>query len=537
MELVTVETAYGTVAGTREADDLVVFRGIPYAAPPVGDLRFRPPTRPEPWSGAREATEFAPMGLQPPPDAMGSIPGDPDEQSEDCLYLNVYTPACDDGSRPVMVWIHGGGFVSGSSSSALYAGDRLARLGVVLVTVNYRLGALGWLGHPALADAANPQVGFANWGLQDQIAALEWVSEHAAAFGGDPRRVTVFGESAGGISVAALLATSAPQRLFHRAIIQSGAAIALGQGSATQVAADLAAELGLGPEQLSRQTLVALPADELLRAQIALGPKYEALGLAFQPVIDGGVLSRHPAAAIAGGSATGIELLVGTNRDEWRFWELNDPSLRELDEARLHRLVRRHADEAGLSGLLDPAEMVETYRKARESRGDSVSPTDLHCAMASDWTFRVPSMRLATGHDGGLGRVFTYLFDWESPFGGGVLGSCHALELPFVFGSCSHPAISLFSGGGEAAERLSETMRRAWVSFAASGSPAGDGVGPWPEYDSARRATKRLGPIVEVIEAPMEDERAVLDFALGPYGELEATNAERVRVPGRVARG
>jgi para-nitrobenzyl esterase len=530
MELVTVETDYGTVAGTRQADDLVVFRGIPYAAPPVGELRFRPPMRPEPWSGVRETITFAPMSLQPPPDAMGSIPGDPAEQSEDCLYLNIYTPACDDRSRPVMVWIHGGGFVGGSSSSALYAGDRLAEHGIVLVTVNYRLGALGWLGHPALADPDNPEAGCANWGLQDQIAALEWVAGHAGAFGGDPSRVTVFGESAGGMSVAALLATSAPHRLFQRAIIQSGAALAHGQSSAAQVAELLAAELGLG--QLSRETLVSLPASELLRAQIAIGPKFETLGLPFQPVIDGGVLHEHPATAIAGGSAAGIDLLVGTNRDEWRLWLFTDPSLRELDEARLERLVRRQIENTGLSGALDPTETIEKYRKARESRGAGVTPTEVYCAVASDWSFRVPSMRLAAGHDGGLGRVFTYLFDWESPFGGGgVLGACHALDLPFVFGSCSHPAISMFSGGGEDAERLSETMRRAWVSFAETGDPADEGAG-WPEYDSGQRATKRLGPVVEVIEAPMDDERAFLDLALGPYGELEATNAERTRMPG-----
>ncbi|MGO9197580.1 MAG: carboxylesterase/lipase family protein [Acidimicrobiales bacterium] len=529
MELVTVETASGAVAGRREADDLVVFRGIPYAAPPVGDLRFRPPTRPAPWPGTRETTESAPMSIQPPPDTGGSVPGDPSEQSEDCLYLNVYTPACDGEARAVMVWIHGGGFVSGSATSALYAGERLARHGIVLVTVNYRVGALGWLGHPSLAHPDDPGAGFANWGLQDQVAALEWVTEHVAAFGGDPNRVTVFGESAGGMSVAALLATPAAGRLFQRAIIQSGAAIAVGQGSAERLAEDVAAEIGL--EQLSRETLLALPASELLRAQLAIGPKYQVLGLPFQPVVDGGVLTEHPAAAIARGRSAGVDLLIGTNRDEWRFWTWTDPSLREIDDARLERLVRRQIENAWLTGSLDPVETIETYRKARESRGAGVTPTDVYCGIASDWSFRVPSMRLASAHEGAGGRVFSYLFDWESPFGGGVLGSCHALDLPFVFGSCSNPVIALFSGGGDEAEALSEVMRGAWVSFAAFGEPACEQAGEWPTYDSVRRATKRLGMAVEVVDSPMEDERAFLDAAFGPYGELEALNAERVRVP------
>ncbi len=518
------ETTYGRVVGVR-VDDLVVFRGIPYGAPPVGEWRFRPPQAPRPWSGEREATSFGPLSVQPPPGAGTAIPGDPSECSEDCLYLNVVTPACDGGARPVMVFVHGGGFTGGASSSALYAGERLARHGVVVVTFNYRLGALGWLAHPGLADPDRPEAGSGNFGLHDQLAALEWVAANISSFGGDPGNVTVFGESAGAMSVAALLATSAPRRLFRRAILQSGAAVALGPVDAEQIAEEVAAEAGLS--RLTREGLAAIPAEELLRAQQAVASRHEQAGLSFQPVVDGGLLGQHPAAAMAAGSAAGVDLVVGTNRDEWRFWILSNPALRELDEDGLRRRLTHVLGGAGLAGRLDAAETAELYRRALEARGCPSAPADLYCALVSDLTFRVPAMRLALGASGA--RPYAYLFDWESPFGGGVLGSCHALELPFVFGTCANEIVSIFSGGGAEGEGLSEVMRTAWTDFAASGEPGGEAVGEWPVYSPSRRETKRLGRVVEVLEAPMEEERAWLDSALGPYGVGENARLSETR--------
>lgn len=526
MDLVTVETNYGRLRGEAEAG-VVTFRGIPYAAPPLGDLRFRPAQPMASWAGVREATSFAPMSIQPPPQPAGTIVGDPTEESEDCLYLNIYTPSCD-GSRPVMVFIHGGGFVGGTASSGLYRGDFLAGEGVVLVTVNYRLGALGWLGHPGLSHPDDAP-GCANWGLSDQLAALEWVKENIGAFGGDSERVTLFGESAGAMSVAALMATSAAGRLFQRAIVESGAAAVHGQGTAEKVTEELAGELGLA--EVTREAIVALPATEILRAQLATGLKFPRIGLMFQPVIDGGLLSEHPAAAIAGGSANSLDVIVGTNRDEWRFWALSDPSLREIGEERLSRLVSRQLADAGLDGVLDPSATIETYRDARSGRGDATTPTDIYSAFASDWTFRVPSTRLTAGHRGGFQRAYSYLFDWESPLFGGLLGSCHALELPFVFGSCNNPSVAVFSGGGPDAEKLSAAVRAAWARFAENGDPSGGELGGWPQYETTRRATKRLGAVIETVDAPMETERAWLDDALGPFGEIEAADAKRVRLP------
>lgn len=524
------ETAHGRVVGLQ-ADDLVVFRGIAYGAPPVGELRFRPPQAPRPWSGEREALSFGPLSVQPAPEAGTAIPGDPSECSEDCLYLNVVTPGCDGGARPVMVFVHGGGFTGGASSSALYAGERLARHGVVVVTFNYRLGALGWLAHPALADPDHPGAGSGNFGLHDQLAALEWVAANISSFGGDPGNVTVFGESAGAMSVAALLATSAPRRLFRRAILQSGAAVALGSLDAERVAEEIATEAGLS--RLTREGLAALPAGELLRAQQVVGSRHERAGLCFQPVVDGGLLRQHPAAAMAGGSAAGVDLVVGTNRDEWRFWIFSDRTLRDLDESGLRRRVSQVIEGAGLAGRLDAAESVELYRRALEGRGAPSAPPDLYCALVSDLTFRVPAMRLALGATGA--RSYAYLFDWESPFGGGVIGSCHALELPFVFGTCANEIVSVFSGGGAEGERLSEVMRSAWTGFAARGEPGGEEVGEWPAYSPSRQETERLGRVVEVLEAPMEEERAWLDSALGPYGVGENARLSEARFSGDVA--
>lgn len=532
-EQVVVETDTGRLAGVRGDDGVVVFKGVPFAAPPVGPLRFRPAQPPRPWTGVRDAFEFAPLAVQPPPDGFGTIPGDPVDQSEDCSYLNLWTPGCDDERRPVMVFVHGGGFTSGSSSSTLYAGGPLASEGVVVVTIAYRLGVLGWLAHPDLADKEDPGAGFGNWGLTDQLAALEWVRAHAARFGGDPERITVFGESAGAMSVAALLAVGAPRGLFQRAILQSGAAVAHGEVTATRVAEAVAAELGL--DGLGRAQLEAVPAGELLAAQMAVSARFESLGLAFQPAIDGGLLDRHPAASIAAGSAAGIDVLAGTNRDEWRLWTLGSPALAALDEARLTRLVARQIARAGLGDRLGAGETIEAFRHARSERGEDIAPGDLRCAIWTDWVFRLPALRLSAGHRGGLRSARTYLFDWESPFGNGVLGSCHALELPFVFGSLSNQYVALFSGGDEAAHELSRTMRRAWTAFAATGDPSQAGGPSWPTYDEAVRATLRLGPTVEVLRAPREPERSLLDRAFGAYGEHEQRVASLDDVAGDAA--
>jgi para-nitrobenzyl esterase len=520
-----LRTRYGTLRGTVE-DGLAVFRGVPYAASTTGSGRFRPPRPPAEWQGVRDATTFGFVSPQPPPTAMDAIPGDPSEQSEDSLVLNVWTPGLDEAKRPVMVFIHGGGFTTGSSSVSVYHGPALARRGVVLVTFNYRLGILGWLAHPALAEG-DDFAGFGNWGLRDQLAALGFVREHALALGGDPDNITIFGESAGAMSVAALVSSAEARPLFRRAIMQSGAAAALGPGTALAVADDVADSLGL--DSLARAELEALPADSFLQAQSQIMAAYGIAGLPLQPVVDGGLLRRHPAAEIAAGAAGGVDLMIGTNRDEWKFFTFSAAAVSEIDEERLLALVRRHVKGAGLLEDISPQESIDLYRAERLARGQSVDPADLYTAMATDWVFRVPSMRTAAAQSEHNSATFAYLFDWESPFGGGALGSCHALELPFVFGTVDNPMVALFTGTGPDVTDLSEAMQAAWVAFATNGDPSvtSDPGGAWLPYSSASRSTKRFGPRRELLEAPMEREREHLDRGFGPYGQAEEARLAR----------
>src|SRR4051812_20433483 len=296
-----VETTAGRVAGTIE-DSLAVFKGIPYAAPPVGPLRFRPPQPIEPWTPEQGATEYGPWAPQEPSALTALFGTGTVTQSEDCLTLNVWTPAVDDARRPVMVWIHGGAFVTGAGSFALYEGHRLAARGdVVVVTVNYRLGVLGFAAHPALRDDESGAAG--NWGLLDQIAALRWVQENIANFGGDPANVTIFGESAGSMSVSTLLGTPMAAGLFRRAITQSGGAVGAPMEAAVLTTEMVTQELGLD----SVAVLRAAPVDRILAAQAAVAKSVAiANGPPFVPAIDGAVLPEPPLAAVAGGLSAGV---------------------------------------------------------------------------------------------------------------------------------------------------------------------------------------------------------------------------------------
>ena len=493
-----VETSCGTVSGSDE-DGVGVFRGIPYAAPPVGDRRWRPPAPAVPWTGVRPAIECGPIAPQLQGAPGTAVLGDPTDHDEDCLTLNVWTPGADAAKRPVMVWVHGGGFVGGSGAGVLYVGDSLARRGdVVVVTFNYRLGALGYLAHPALRDEETGAVG--NWGLLDQVAALEWVRDNIAAFGGDPGNVTLFGESAGGMSVAALLGTPRANGLFHKAIVQSGAVAVAPQEQAVRVAEELFDHIGV--KGRGADSLRTVPLDAVLAAQKdALTPR-PGLQLPFRPTVDGAVLPRHPLDEIADGSSAGLPLLIGTNRDEWKFFGIADVKARDLDDAGLmRRLTRTVGDRA--------ADVVDRYRKARETRGAAVTPSELWFAIESDRLFRAPSMELAEIQARQQPDTYAYLFTWESPAIGGALGSCHALEIPFVFGTLTNPVVATFAGEGPAALHLSEQMQDAWIAFAKTGCPSHDGLEAWTPYDGSRRATMVLGKECWVEDAPFEDERSV----------------------------
>lgn len=482
-----VEVRGGRIEGVRR-NGVWSFSGIPYAASPSGPLRWRPPRPPEPWTGVRRCDRFGPIAPQTPDVLEISLGGEPSERSEDCLSLNLWTPALDTGRRPVMVWIHGGSFLSGSGSLGLYRGGLLARDGdVVVVTLNYRLGLLGFLTHPAFDEPGQEWLdgqewtGFANWGLADQITALYWVQEHAALFGGDPANVTVFGESAGGMSISALLAVPAARGLFRRAIVESGPPYTLSAEHAVDRAEELAFHLGVST---SRGELEQIPPERLVAAAAEVGSRSNSRGesgLLMMPTVDGGLLPLPPETAVAAGAAADVGLLIGTTRDETSFFTLGNARFAALDEPGLRDWVRLL--------LPDPDEaeaVIAGISRARAGRGEAVEPRDLWTAISTEYLFRWPTVRYADAHAsaaasaGAQAGTYCYLFTWESPAFGGVLRSAHALEIPFVFGTVHHPGVQQFSGGGDEAFALSAAMRQAWVAFAHWGSPdptASDGHG------------------------------------------------------------
>lgn len=496
-----VETRDGRVRGAVD-DGVHVFKGIPFARPPVGALRFAPPQRPEPWPGVRAATGFGPVSHQSSI-GLGFMGTGQQPQSEDCLYLNVWTPSPDDGRRPVMVWVHGGAFVLGAGSEPLYDGRRLAEQGdVVVVSINYRLGALGYLAHPSLLDETTGASG--NWGLLDQIAAVRWVRDNAAVFGGDPDNITVFGESAGSMSVTTMMAVPAARGLFRRVIGQSGAPMVATAEEADATAAQVLSELGIDGAELR-----SVPAERFveLQQQIMLSRLHDG-GLAaglngdampFRPVIDGSVLPRRPQEAVTEGETAGIGLLTGTNRDEMKLFSLLGQSA-DLDDAVLR---------ARLGAILpdqDGERVVEIYRSARTARGEPAEASELWSAIQTDSFFRAPAMQLAADHADHEEATYAYLFCWPSPML--QLGAAHAIDVPFVFGTFDVPLIDVFAGKGPDAARLTAQVQAAWVAFARSGDPSSPETGPWRRFDRCRRATMLLGPECGVEDSPRGDELA-----------------------------
>ncbi len=539
-----VEIRSGRVAGVEQGG-VCAFLGIPYAAAPVGPGRWCPPAVPDPWVGVRPCYEPGPIAPQARVAGALAMAGEPDEQSEDCLTLNVWTPGVGGGRRPVMVWVHGGGFTGGSGAGNLYRGAALAGgHDVVVVTINYRLGALGFLAHPLLGAASRgrpwaggrPWRGFGNWGLADQVAALAWVKDSIGELGGDPGNVTVFGESAGGMSISALLGSEDARPLLHRAVVQSGPPYTHDAEEGAGVARELAGILGV---ELSRMALERVPAGALVDATAELAATRRArlgggVSLPFLPTIDGGMLERAPEEDVARGGARDIPLLIGTNRDETASFAAGDAAVRAIDEESLARWAARVAPA-------DPAGLVAGYREVRAERGDPVTPLDLWVAISSDVMFRRPSLRFATAHresvageraEASGGRVgmssgagigtFAYLFTVASPAFGGALGSCHALEIPFVFGLVGDPVVHRFTGGGEEVSLLSGRMQEAWTSFARTGAPRVGADPGWVVWDGATRPTMVLGPwpqrrgVTHVVDGPRQEELAVLDRTLEP---------------------
>ena len=490
-----VATRSGKIEGF-ERDGVHVFRGIPYAAPPVGALRWQAPQREAAWSGTRAATSFSAQSAQTE-FAMTKMMGQAQPAySEDSLYLNVWTPACDDALRPVMVWIHGGAYIWGAGDTPWYDGTKFARHGdVVVVTINYRLGPFGFLHLADLYDGAF--TGSGNAGILDQIAALEWVRECIAAFGGDPEHVTIFGESAGGSSVGTLLGTPSARGLFTGAIPQSGAASWVSTGErATRIAAPVIQNLGVAAGDVD--ALLAKSTDDILRAL----PAWRENGvdaLPFQPVVDGVVLRDTPLAAIAGGNAAGVHVLTGTNLTEMTLFTVADPGMATLDDAGIVARLRPVFGD-------DSATVFADYR----ARRPDMSPQELWQELSTDGVSRIPAIRLLEAQLPHA-SVWSYLFTFESPVFGGILRSTHALEIPFVFDNLDRGGAQMLTGDGPELPGIAAAMHRAWIAFARSGDPNHPGLPEWPPYDLARRATMRFDTVCEVVDDPARDDRLAFE--------------------------
>ncbi len=466
-------TTSGAVEG-RERSGALLFAGVPYAAPPVGVGRFAAPAPMPPWPGVRPAQRFGPAAPQPGGDAESLMGGGPKSLDEDCLTLNICTPACDDGARPVMVWIHGGAFRTGTGAIPWYDGNSFAvNHDVVTVSINYRLGALGFLhleGFPG--SGLN--------GVKDQVAALEWVRDNIAAFGGDPTKVTVAGESAGAMSVGTLLGYPAAAGLFRAAIPQSGAAHhVFTTDQAAKVTDIFLSELAADPHEASWQQIIE--AQVRTEAAVAADPAFGELGMAFMPVVDGVELGVPPLEAIAGGSSADISLLIGTNLDECTLWGAGQD-----DE---DRLIRK------LDAMLgDGAKAAEVYRRRL---GPDAAPSDVLIASRTDQIFRAPANRLAEAH---RGETWSYLFAWASRLPG--VGATHALEIPFTFNTLDRAGVSMFLGEGDMPTTLAARMHLAWADFIRHGNPG------WERYDSeGSRATMRFADESGVEHDPLADER------------------------------
>ena len=488
-----VATTTGKVEGL-EKRGVHQFRGIPYARAE----RFQAPGPVEPWPGVREATTFGRIAPQNPSPTESMLGAQNQPSGEDCLFLNVFTSGVGDEPRPVMVWLHGGAFVAGSGNVVWYDGSNLARdRGVVVVTLNYRLGALGFLhlGHldPAFAGSGVN-------GTRDQVAALSWVRDNIAGFGGDPGDVTIFGESAGGMSVGTLLATPSARGLFHGAIAQSGAAEHNHSPEVAEWVTDgFLAALDLSPASV--EALLALPVEDVLRAQAAVETRVQtehdrAAGpgigaLTFQPVADGAVLPSLALDAVRAGSAAGVHLVAGTTADEWNLFHLRDRMRGPLTEDRLRRRVARlagdHADD-----------VIDAYRRARPH----ADPDGVACAIMTDHVFRQPAIRLAEAQLPHAPRVSMYRFDLPSTAMDGALGACHAIEVPFVFDNLDRGGVEMLLGGlDDDARRLADRMARAWAGVAHHDSPAHDDL-DWPAYELGRRQTCLLDRRVSVASDP-----------------------------------
>jgi para-nitrobenzyl esterase len=508
-----VETSFGKIRGAQQGK-IYTFKGVPYGASTAGPNRFMPPRKPAPWTGVRDCLQFGPRAPQLASHVVAewSVLDRAEPAGEDCLVLNIWTPGLDNRRRPVMFWIHGGGFAEGSDAFLAYDGTELARKhDVVVVGINHRLNAFGYLylaglGDPRFAESSNV-------GMLDIVAALEWVRDHISAFGGDPGSVTIFGQSGGGRKVSTLLGMPAAKGLFHRAIIQSGSQLTgMTREAGTKSAENLLQRLNLKPNQLDElqkvrfhHILDAMQAASGGRGGMALGG-----GLNFAPVTDGKTLPADPFNPAASPVSADVPLLVGCTETEstWNTNQLYDP----LDDDELREQVARslRVDQDAA------AKVISVYKKNQPNQ----SNLDIFLILTSDAGARTAAITQAE-RKAALNRapVYMYLFAWRSPVRDGRLRSMHTMDIPFVFETVDVAKVEL--GSGQDRYALADRMSSAWVAFARTGNPNHKGIPNWPAYDVQRRATMIFNTECKLVNDPSGEElRAIASVRQTATGGL-----------------
>ena len=510
---VTAETALGKLRGV-DRNGVKIFKGIPYGASTSGANRFMAPAEPADWSGVRDALAYGPSAPQRDPAALPPLAGtltisgeDLPPEGEDCLVLNVWTPAVGPAAsngrkRPVMFWCHGGGFATGSGSSPDNDGTNLARRGdVVVVTINHRLNVLGFAN---LSEFSRDFAASGDVGMLDIVQALKWVRANIAQFGGDPNTVTIFGQSGGGRKVETLLAMPSAKGLFHRAIVESGAAVkVVDRDVAVRNAEQLLAKLGVDRKNV--RALQKIPVEKIMAAYFAVlkeNPDVDPSFGGFSPTVDGKILPQHPFYPKASPVSADVPVMIGCTRTEMTLFSLNDPSAFSLNDADMRKRV------GDVLGDRAPA-MVDLYQKLNPG----ASPSDIYFLIASDARYGAPTM-IAAQRRAALGKapVYLYYFTWETPVQGGRLKSPHTMEIPFAFDNVKISA--RMTGGGADAMALADKVSDAWIAFARTGDPNTPKLPHWPTYDAKDRATMVINNVSKVVNDPLREQRLAMFQAL-----------------------